>query len=55
MRLGWVSWPSSVVSAPSPALLIALLALFVALGGPAQAARLLSGKDIKNRSLTTRT
>jgi hypothetical protein len=39
---------------PSPALVIALLALFVALGGPAQAARLLTGKDIKNRSLSTK-
>jgi hypothetical protein len=49
---------------PSAALIIALLALFVALGGPAGAAGLLNGKllrkgsvtskAIKNRSLTTR-
>jgi hypothetical protein len=35
-------------------MLVALLALFIALGGPAQAARLISGKDIKNRSVTTK-
>lgn len=49
---------------PSAALIIALLALFVALGGPAGAANLLNGKllkkgtvtgrAIKDRSLTTR-
>jgi hypothetical protein len=39
---------------PSPAMLVALLALFIALGGPAQASRLLTGKDIKNRSLSTK-
>jgi hypothetical protein len=48
---------------PSVASLIALLALFVALGGPAEAAKLINGKNIKagtvrgkqikNRSLTT--
>jgi hypothetical protein len=48
---------------PSAATLIALLALFVALGGPAEAAKLINGKfiksgtvrskQIKNRSLTT--
>jgi hypothetical protein len=32
---------------PSPALLVALLALFLALGGPAQARRLIDGGDIK--------
>ena len=32
---------------PSPAMLVALLALFVALGGPAQARRLVNGADIK--------
>jgi hypothetical protein len=32
---------------PSPAMLVALLALFVALGGPAQARRLIDGRDIK--------
>lgn len=37
---------------PSPGTVIALLALFVALGGPAEARRLLSGKSIKTGSLT---
>jgi len=32
---------------PTPAMLVALLALFVALGGPAQARRLVDGGDIK--------
>jgi hypothetical protein len=36
---------------PSPALIVSLLALFVALGGPAQAERLFGSKDIKNGSL----
>jgi hypothetical protein len=36
---------------PSPAMLVALLALFVALGGPAQARRLIDGKDIKKGSV----
>jgi hypothetical protein len=36
------------------ALVVALVALFVALGGPAQAARLITGKQVKNRSLTTK-
>jgi len=36
---------------PSAALLIALLALFVALGGPAEAARLITGKQVKDHSL----
>jgi hypothetical protein len=39
---------------PSFATVVALLALFVALGGPAQAARLFTGADIKDRSLKTR-
>jgi hypothetical protein len=49
---------------PSPATLIALLALFVALGGPAEAAKLINGsrikrgtitsKQVKDRSLTSR-
>jgi hypothetical protein len=42
---------------PSPATGIALLALFVALGGPAQAAHLvgrITSTDVKNRSLKTR-
>jgi hypothetical protein len=37
---------------PSPGTLIAVLALFVALGGPAQARTLLTGKDIKTGTLT---
>ena len=38
---------------PSAALVVALLALFVAVGGPAEAARLIGSKDVKNRSLKT--
>jgi hypothetical protein len=38
---------------PSAALVVALIALFVALGGPAQGARLITGQQVKNRSLTT--
>ena len=38
---------------PSAALVVALLALFVAVGGPAEAARLIGTKDVKNRSLKT--
>ena len=43
--------PSVRLLRPSPALVVALIALFVALGGPAQAARLITGKQVKNRSL----
>jgi hypothetical protein len=39
---------------PPAALVVALLALFVAVGGPAEAARLISSKDVKNRSLQTK-
>jgi hypothetical protein len=39
---------------PSAALVVALLALFVALGGPAEAKRLFTGKDVKNHSLQTK-
>jgi hypothetical protein len=39
---------------PSAALVISLLALFVALGGPAQAAKLVRSKDVKNRTLQVR-
>jgi hypothetical protein len=39
---------------PSPALVVALVALFVALGGPAGAASLISGSQIKKNSITTR-
>ena len=46
--------PSLLKRRPSAALLVALLALFVALGGPAEAGRLLTGKQIKDRSLQAR-
>jgi hypothetical protein len=39
---------------PSAPLLISLLALFVALGGPAQAAKLVRSKDVKNHTLKVR-
>jgi hypothetical protein len=39
---------------PSAPLVISLLALFVALGGPAQAARLVRSSDVKDRSLQVR-
>ena len=42
------------VPLPSPAALIALVALFVALGGPAQAARLITGKDIQKNTITSK-
>jgi hypothetical protein len=38
---------------PSAALLVALLALFVAVGGPAEAARMIGTHEVKNRSLKT--
>jgi hypothetical protein len=38
---------------PSAPLVVALLALFIAVGGPAQAARLIGSKDVANRSLKT--
>src|SRR5918994_1278649 len=38
---------------PSAALVVALLALFVAVGGPAEAARLIGSKAVANRSLKT--
>jgi len=37
---------------PSPALVVALIALFVALGGSAYAALVVTGKNVKNGSLT---
>ena len=46
--------PSPRRRRPSAALVVALLALFVAVGGPAEAARLISSKDVKDRSLKTR-
>jgi hypothetical protein len=39
---------------PSPSLVIALIALFVALGGPAHAARLVSGKDIRKNAISAK-
>jgi hypothetical protein len=39
---------------PSPAMVVALLALFVALGGPAQAKRVIDGKVLKRGSVTSR-
>lgn len=39
---------------PSPALIVAFVALFVAGAGSATAARLISGRSIKNNSVTTR-
>jgi hypothetical protein len=42
------------VRRPSPALIIALLALFVALGGPAQARRLINGKDIRKGTVRSK-
>lgn len=45
--------PSARRRRPSAALVIALLALFVAVGGPAQAARLIGSSDVANRSLKT--
>ena len=39
-------------SRPSPALVISLIALFVALGGTGYAALKVTGKNVKNRSLT---
>jgi hypothetical protein len=39
---------------PAPATVIALLALFVGLGGPAKAAHLISGSDIRAATITTR-
>lgn len=39
---------------PSAALVVALIALFVALGGPAEAARLITGKQVKDHSLQTK-
>ncbi len=39
---------------PSPALLLAAVALFVALGGPAEAARLINGRVLKSHSVSRR-
>jgi hypothetical protein len=45
--------PSVLKRRPSAALVVALLALFVAVGGPAEAARLIGSKQVANRSLKT--
>ena len=45
--------PSVPRRRPSAALVVALLALFVAVGGPAEAARLIGSNDVENRSLKT--
>ena len=45
--------PSVLKRRPSAALVVALLALFVAVGGPAEAARLIGSKQVKNHSLKT--
>jgi hypothetical protein len=39
---------------PSPALVVALIALFVALGGPARAEHLIRGSEIKKGSITSK-
>ena len=39
---------------PSPAFLVACLALFVALGGPAQAAKLINGKTIRSGTVSSK-
>jgi hypothetical protein len=39
---------------PTASMLVALLALFIALGGPAQAQRLINGKLLKKGTVTTR-
>jgi hypothetical protein len=46
--------PTPRLSRPAPATLIAFAALFVALGGPAQAKHLLSGRDLRADSITAR-
>ncbi len=43
--------PSVLKRRPSAALVVALLALFVAAGGPAEAARLIGSEDVEDRSL----
>jgi hypothetical protein len=46
--------PSPRLRRPSAPLLVALLALFVALGGPAQAAKLINGARIKEDSVASK-
>lgn len=43
--------PPALRRRPSAALVVALLAVFIAVGGPAQAARLIGSADVKNHSL----
>ena len=46
--------PLARLRRPSAPMIVALLALFVALGGPAQAARLLDGGQISKNTVTTK-
>jgi hypothetical protein len=46
--------PPALRRRPSAAMVVALLALFVALDGPATAARLIDGRSISSNSITTR-
>ena len=39
---------------PSPAMVVALTALFLALGGSAYAALVITGKSIRNNTITTK-
>ena len=39
---------------PSPAMVVAVIALFVSLGGSAYAALVITGKNIKNGTVTTK-
>ena len=39
---------------PSPAMVVALIALFVALGGPAQAKRVIDGGSIRKGTITSK-
>lgn len=42
------------MSRPSPALVLASAALFISLGGPAEAARMINGKSIRGSSITSK-
>lgn len=46
--------PGPRVRRPSAPMIVAMLALFVALGGPAQAGKLISGGEIKKGSVTSK-
>jgi hypothetical protein len=49
-----MSWLSGLTRRPSPATVLAAVALFVALGGPAWAGQLVNGKRIKPNTVTTK-